>query len=359
MRSLKSILIVLACGVLGASLAAATAASQPSPHIPMVKGLTLVAAGQMKVGDLESVKQILDVDESGVRFSYSGRIVRHDGTPVKLDVGRRVRQADMRAGRRIKLSYSEMDDEVEPGATSLGISTRVFEELRQGRPVSIWVIDETESGLGTLLQMRIPVTEFKGVLARVEPSPVGVSVVLQGVRVSLPTIHARGRFGEGENVRDGEFWFLDDPENPLLIKLSFGNNRGQLVRIDYPATDDRPLEHTLAKRDTAVVYGILFEFASATLRDESQPVIDEIVTTLSRHPDWTLRIAGHTDSIGGGASNLELSRRRADAVKAALVARGVTASRLATAGYGATQPKESNASLEGRARNRRVELTRN
>ena len=68
-------------------------------------------------------------------------------------------------------------------------------------------------------------------------------------------------------------------------------------------------------------------------------------------------IEGHTDNIGSAPYNLDLSRRRAEAVKAALVAPyHVGAERLATAGYGSTHPKGPNDTIQGRALNRRVEL---
>ena len=81
---------------------------------------------------------------------------------------------------------------------------------------------------------------------------------------------------------------------------------------------------------------------------------------LIKHPDWRLRIAGHTDNVGGeGDYNLELSRRRSEAVRAALVNRfGVSEERLSSSGYGARVPIETNDTPEGRARNRRVELVR-
>ncbi|HEX4179012.1 MAG TPA: OmpA family protein, partial [Rhizomicrobium sp.] len=70
-------------------------------------------------------------------------------------------------------------------------------------------------------------------------------------------------------------------------------------------------------------------------------------------------VEGHTDNIGGDTYNLDLSKRRAAAVKNALVTRyHITADRLSTNGYGSSRPVETNDTLEGRARNRRVELTR-
>jgi outer membrane protein OmpA-like peptidoglycan-associated protein len=77
------------------------------------------------------------------------------------------------------------------------------------------------------------------------------------------------------------------------------------------------------------------------------------------HPDWKLVVQGHTDSIGDDASNLRLSEQRAAAVKAALVDRyAILPGRLTTEGYGRTRPRDTNATLKGRARNRRVELVR-
>ena len=83
-----------------------------------------------------------------------------------------------------------------------------------------------------------------------------------------------------------------------------------------------------------------------------------IVDVMKKDPDWVLVVEGHTDNVGGDVKNQDLSSRRAAAVKAALVERGVSAARLNTAGYGASVPRETNTTLAGRARNRRVELTR-
>lgn len=105
--------------------------------------------------------------------------------------------------------------------------------------------------------------------------------------------------------------------------------------------------------------GVYFEFASAKLRPESDPAIEEIAAVMRRHGDWKLRIEGHTDNVGGAAANLDLSRARADAVRRAVLERlGGSPDRLAAAGFGLTRPRESNASPEGRARNRRVEIVR-
>lgn len=80
---------------------------------------------------------------------------------------------------------------------------------------------------------------------------------------------------------------------------------------------------------------------------------------MTKHPDWTLDVNGHTDNIGGPAFNQTLSARRADAVKKALVQRHhIAADRFQTAGYGLSQPRATNDTLDGRALNRRVELVK-
>ena len=80
---------------------------------------------------------------------------------------------------------------------------------------------------------------------------------------------------------------------------------------------------------------------------------------MRRHPEWKLAIEGHTDSVASDSYNLNLSGRRATAVRNALVTtKSIAATRLASAGFGESRPKDRNDTLEGRARNRRVELVR-
>ncbi|HET6579895.1 MAG TPA: OmpA family protein [Gemmatimonadales bacterium] len=107
------------------------------------------------------------------------------------------------------------------------------------------------------------------------------------------------------------------------------------------------------------VPGVYFEFDSDELNPASAPWIGLVAEVLRRHPDWTVTIEGHTDSIGDPGYNQGLSVRRADALRRELVARhGIRAARLDAQGFGAARPLEPNTTLEGRARNRRVELVR-
>lgn len=156
-----------------------------------------------------------------------------------------------------------------------------------------------------------------------------------------------------------EWYILDDPKNALTLRFAFGKDKLEIVRIEFPVENEtKTLESALAKERRAVLYGIYFEFNSATIKPQSEAVLRTIVEVMKKEPDWVLVVEGHTDNIGGAASNQDLSSRRAAAVKNALVERGVSAERLNTAGFGASVPRETNATLAGRARNRRVELTR-
>ena len=108
-----------------------------------------------------------------------------------------------------------------------------------------------------------------------------------------------------------------------------------------------------------VSHGILFDTGSDLLKPESAAVIQSIARGLETNPSLKALIEGHTDSVGNAAQNLDLSRRRAEAVKAVLASQfKVDASRLTTAGLGATKPIDSNDTPQGRSQNRRVEFVK-
>jgi outer membrane protein OmpA-like peptidoglycan-associated protein len=105
------------------------------------------------------------------------------------------------------------------------------------------------------------------------------------------------------------------------------------------------------------LYGIYFDTGSAEVKAESGPTLAEIAKLMKQNPNRKMFVVGHTDSVGGYEYNMGLSQRRAKSVVDALTQRhGIPASRLQAAGVGFLAPVAPNASEEGRAKNRRVEL---
>ncbi|HEY4214050.1 MAG TPA: OmpA family protein [Steroidobacteraceae bacterium] len=183
-------------------------------------------------------------------------------------------------------------------------------------------------------------------------------VMINGKITEVPTIEASS-WGQknGDRIR---IKVLDDAAFPLMLDYYIPSMDKFFItysKISYPTAHD--LEQELSLDKHADIYGIYFDFAQASLRSESEPVLQEIAAAMQAHPDWKLVINGHTDNVGTDPENLALSRQRSQTVRQALIDRyEVDASRLTTNGFGASQPKEKNDTDRGRALNRRVELIR-
>lgn len=102
---------------------------------------------------------------------------------------------------------------------------------------------------------------------------------------------------------------------------------------------------------------VTFAFNSADLNAQFYPVLDKVAQTLVEYDKTVIEVAGHTDSVGSDAYNQQLSERRAKSVAAYLASHGVAGTRVVTVGAGEGHPVASNETEEGRAHNRRVEIT--
>ena len=121
--------------------------------------------------------------------------------------------------------------------------------------------------------------------------------------------------------------------------------------------DAAAMANSLATSGRVALYGIYFDTNSTNLEQESNPTLEQINRLLKDNPTLKLYVVGHTDNVGALAANQDLSRRRAEAVIAALVSQyKVDPARLAPAGVGPLAPVSPNTSEGGRALNRRVEL---
>ena len=378
--------------------------------IPLVKGLVVVTAITDPMGDYESIKSIEEVTSAAVQLHYSadkpapkmtgllggaekGLADPKNEFPDQVVGTRLIDRADLANAH----SYSELfANKVEhhPGSTAIGASTEMLNQLRAGQQVEFHFAPQNQ--FAVLMQIGAQVqgqkadqptlTQHAGMpmysctLHRVESTDVAVPVLLNDQRVELPALHAMCTLDDNE---EAHIYYLDQPANPLTLAFQLGplSSRLQTIKIMFPAaqTEQPPapggtpagaggggaaaggsaMEATLAAKKPVEIYGIYFDFNSATIKPESEAVLQQIAAIMQKNPDWKLDVRGHTDNIGDDNFNLGLSQRRAAAVKDALVTRyKISPDRLATSGYGASQPIETNQTMEGRARNRRVELQR-
>lgn len=123
--------------------------------------------------------------------------------------------------------------------------------------------------------------------------------------------------------------------------------QAQLAELEAKQTD-RGMVLTLGD--------VLFDTGRAELKAGAMSTVDRLAAFLRDNPERTVTVEGYTDSVGGDAYNLTLSDRRAGAVKAALLERGIAASRVMATGFGEAKPVASNDTAEGRQRNRRIEV---
>jgi len=136
----------------------------------------------------------------------------------------------------------------------------------------------------------------------------------------------------------------------------------------YMDRQQRDLEQATAGTDTTVIRdgdnlylqmpGSVAEFDvnSSTVRPQFRATLDDIAETLNSYPETYIDIYGHTDSDGSDGYNLDLSNRRAQSVSSYLTSRSVSRARIATEGFGESQPIATNATAAGKQQNRRVEI---
>lgn len=113
---------------------------------------------------------------------------------------------------------------------------------------------------------------------------------------------------------------------------------------------------TLERGKTAILRGVTFESSRATLTRESESILTSAYEALASQPDLRILIVGHTDALGDGEYNTNLSLRRAEAVRDWLAGRGIASSRMSVVGKGEDEPIDDNRTAQGRANNRRIEF---
>jgi len=165
---------------------------------------------------------------------------------------------------------------------------------------------------------------------------------LRGVPAGLVSVSA------GAVGYDGAVQLLDLPAG------QHGIANFQLKRHKESVAD---LKRQIQQNGTVAIYGIHFDTASAKLRPDSLPSLNQILQLVKSSPGARWTIAGHTDNQGGADYNLKLSLARAHSVVTWLTQHGVSGDVLTAKGYGLTRPLADNATESGRALNRRVEVS--
>jgi OmpA-OmpF porin, OOP family len=166
----------------------------------------------------------------------------------------------------------------------------------------------------------------------------------------------------GQRVMDvNQLQFPELGKIEVYVDGPGGNDPSGFVGLQFfrIAESSPDFSQVISSSGRYVTHGILFDTDSDQIKPESAPVIKMVAKGLETNPALKLLIEGHTDSVGSADHNLDLSKRRAEAVKAVLVTQfKVDASRLATAGQGAAKPIDTNDTPQGRAQNRRVEFVK-
>ena len=130
-----------------------------------------------------------------------------------------------------------------------------------------------------------------------------------------------------------------------------------LARAQQLAEQVNDLEAELTRRGLVLTLGdVLFDTGQATLKPGAERTTNALVTFLNENPERNVMIEGFTDNVGSDEFNLGLSQRRADAVRTALVQRGIAGTRIRTHGFGESYPVAGNETAAGRQQNRRVEI---
>ncbi|MCU1384405.1 MAG: OmpA/MotB protein [Acidobacteria bacterium] len=329
----------------GAAGAAAT--------IPLVEGLTLAStwANRHDDYDHECLKQITRIDHFAVTVTSSCP----SGADRKMETAtRRLCRVDLRDSYMYETAFGRHLPETLRGALSLSLSARSFSELTTAGSTRHRYLELTSSGDGVPFRLR----EDNDVQLERQGNRTS-RVIVNDREIDLPVVEASGRYARAGSMDTFVVKVLDDGRFPIVLDYrQVGINFSiTYTKITFPTTGE--VEKHLAADKRVDVYGIYFDFASDRLRPESAPVLREISEALTKNPAWMLTINGHTDNVGGDAFNLDLSKRRSASVRRALSETyHIDPARLSTAGFGASQPKESNATVDGRAKNRRVELVR-
>jgi OmpA-OmpF porin, OOP family len=227
-------------------------------------------------------------------------------------------------------------------ALTLLLLTLFTSAMAQGHPTA-------DTSLSQLAKVNVVVTDMKG-----KPS--------KGEQILFKNETTQKIVG-GHSDATGKFSLQLPAGAVYLITIKSLTDTSRYGRIDIPAlgpgeyfTEPFKVDVKFQLARSYTLDNVHFDFGKASLRAESFPELDEVVSFLKNKDNTRIEIAGHTDNVGNDADNLKLSQQRADGIRNYLLKKGIQPGRVVAKGYGATQPIADNTTDEGRQLNRRTEV---
>lgn len=206
-----------------------------------------------------------------------------------------------------------------------------------------------------------PVISVKGKLLDSKTGePIGAKIIYERLRDGKEIGIAES------NPETGEYELLLPAGEQYGIRAEAEGFIAENINIDlrdFKEGDQLEMDHKdlrlvpIEKEATVTLNNVFFDFDKATLKKESYPELNRVVELLEDRETIVIKIAGHADATGPESYNLDLSKRRAEAVEQYLLEKGVAEDRLSVEYFGESKPAETNETREGRRKNRRVEFT--